>query len=347
MDEDYDLDHETLLTASEGNHVWKWNVGNETEYDQPPELVINVGELPNAYLNLNIGVSAKIHYEPQFDKWYLTQYRFDGNQTGLVVVDADGDGADLSDPNVPVALWDSMQFSLDNNLDGNTGLDAIQDVFRYAGDVTISSDGSHLFLHRVAGTGASNPILANSGDGAIVIIPLDANGVPDIQIDDNGTPGDTSDDIFTNVQTIEITDNASIHSPSTLVEFDAAGNLYTGSNISELVEVFSPGGAWRATTTSAGTFMLEELVDEQLDGDYNDDGVVNAADYVVFRNNLDQAVTIPNDVTPGMVDASDYAVWVQNFGNTPGSGASNAVPEPTALLLLVAGALVAGSWRRK
>jgi hypothetical protein len=64
-----------------------------------------------------------------------------------------------------------------------------------------------------------------------------------------------------------------------------------------------------------------------LDGDYNGDGSVDAADYVVWRK---------TDVTqPG------YNLWRQNFGRTAGSGAlANAsVPEPSAAML---GALLLG-----
>jgi hypothetical protein len=54
-------------------------------------------------------------------------------------------------------------------------------------------------------------------------------------------------------------------------------------------------------------------------GDYNNNGTVDAADYVVWRKNLNQPVTLPNDPTPGMVDTSDYNVWRGNFGGGGGS----------------------------
>jgi hypothetical protein len=60
-----------------------------------------------------------------------------------------------------------------------------------------------------------------------------------------------------------------------------------------------------------------------LPGDYNDDGVVDAADFTVWRDNLNTNTTLPNDVTPGMVTSEDYAVWKAHFGQTcnePGSG---------------------------
>jgi hypothetical protein len=86
-------------------------------------------------------------------------------------------------------------------------------------------------------------------------------------------------------------------------------------------------------------------------GDYNNNGVVDAADYVAWRENLNQSVTLPNDATPGTVSAADYDVWRANFGRTVGSGsafaAGDAVPEPAALALLLLGCLAAVLPRRE
>ena len=77
-----------------------------------------------------------------------------------------------------------------------------------------------------------------------------------------------------------------------------------------------------------------------LPGDYNADGIVDAADYVVWRKNLNQPVLLPNKNTSG-VTQSDYDVWRVHFGQTlSGSGAGslvqNAVPEPPTIVLFVA-----------
>jgi hypothetical protein len=74
-----------------------------------------------------------------------------------------------------------------------------------------------------------------------------------------------------------------------------------------------------------------------LDGDYNNNGVVDAADYVVWRNEIN---------TPAA-----YNTWRANFGRTAGSGAvaaaSTSVPEPASALLIIvaAGTLVMQSRR--
>ncbi|MFO0790473.1 MAG: hypothetical protein U0805_13545 [Pirellulales bacterium] len=74
-----------------------------------------------------------------------------------------------------------------------------------------------------------------------------------------------------------------------------------------------------------------------LVGDYNNNGVVDAGDFVVWRNNLGQSVTLPNDTTPGSVAQADYNVWRTNFGKVAGSGIGGAaalVPEPVSLSML-------------
>ncbi len=71
-----------------------------------------------------------------------------------------------------------------------------------------------------------------------------------------------------------------------------------------------------------------------IDGDYNNDGVVDAADYTVWRDNLNTVTNLPGDTTPGLVTANDYSVWSNNYGATNNPSASNAVPEPPSILVL-------------
>jgi len=93
----------------------------------------------------------------------------------------------------------------------------------------------------------------------------------------------------------------------------------------------------------SGLITYDDTPPPPLNGDYNNNGVVDAADYTVWRNNLGSMVTLPNDTTPGSVTPADYGVWKANFGSTAGAGAgaasssASAVPEPaTQLLLLIA-----------
>jgi hypothetical protein len=85
------------------------------------------------------------------------------------------------------------------------------------------------------------------------------------------------------------------------------------------------------------SFDLEVVA---LHGDYNQNGSVDAADYVVWRDNLGGSLALPNESeTLGMVTQEDYGVWKANFGaaNADGqglNGAAGAVPEPTSLVLV-------------
>ncbi len=86
-----------------------------------------------------------------------------------------------------------------------------------------------------------------------------------------------------------------------------------------------------------------------LFGDYNNNGHVDAADYVVWRDRLGQNVTIPNDMTSGNVGTGDYTLWRMNY-DLMASGSAVAlagVPEPATLLLAIAGSIPIIIARRK
>jgi PEP-CTERM motif len=88
-----------------------------------------------------------------------------------------------------------------------------------------------------------------------------------------------------------------------------------------------------------------------LDGDYNDDGTVDAADYVIWRANEGTSNMLPNDPDGGVIGEDQYDTWIENFGETvngSGGGSSGAgvVPEPaTAALLLIGIAMLCGRRR--
>ena len=80
-------------------------------------------------------------------------------------------------------------------------------------------------------------------------------------------------------------------------------------------------------------------------GDYNNDGVVDAADYTVWRNHLGEDseanINFSGNGIEG-VDPGDYLVWKQNYGSGLGGGSlaglgagalGQLVPEPASLLL--------------
>lgn len=77
------------------------------------------------------------------------------------------------------------------------------------------------------------------------------------------------------------------------------------------------------------------LISAALAGDYNVDGIVNAADYTLWRDSVGaQAGTLANDVDGGVIGPDQYATWKANFGTSSAAG-EVAVPEPAGSLLLV------------
>lgn len=81
-----------------------------------------------------------------------------------------------------------------------------------------------------------------------------------------------------------------------------------------------------------------------LTGDYNGDGMVNIADYTVWRDTLGSTTNLAANgdntgASQGVIDTADYDVWKANFGAslataTSGVVAASLVPEPSACLLV-------------
>ena len=85
--------------------------------------------------------------------------------------------------------------------------------------------------------------------------------------------------------------------------------------------------------------LLRSLVNK-LAGDYNSDGVVDMADYIVWRKTLGSTTDLAADGDGGgQVNDHDYDVWRQNFGNSNHSSALSAVtaPEPSTMVAVIVG----------
>jgi hypothetical protein len=116
------------------------------------------------------------------------------------------------------------------------------------------------------------------------------------------------------------------------------------SSYFDIFTEFNPngGGTW---TPADKAIHVEQAPDGFLSGDYNQDHVVDAGDYVLWRNTQGhRGAGLPADGDwSGQVDAGDFGVWRANFGRASlASVAVSAVPEPTAGLLLTLGVLMAG-----
>jgi peptidyl-prolyl cis-trans isomerase A (cyclophilin A) len=80
-------------------------------------------------------------------------------------------------------------------------------------------------------------------------------------------------------------------------------------------------------------------------GDYNFDGVVNNADYLVWKNSFGSTTLAEADGNgDGVVNAADYTVWRDSMA---GAAQSVTIPEPTAAALVVLAAFGCGLRRRR
>jgi hypothetical protein len=76
-------------------------------------------------------------------------------------------------------------------------------------------------------------------------------------------------------------------------------------------------------------------------GDYNRNGIIDAADYITWRDSVGSTVTTgsgPDGNFNGVIDQGDYVVWKRNFGRTVASTLSSSssahVPEPATWMLV-------------
>jgi hypothetical protein len=144
-----------------------------------------------------------------------------------------------------------------------------------------------------------------------------------------------------------------------LVEWYLTGNSTLNPDQSlYLGTAFNPAGvhdvALRYTvadlTVKTGDVEYMAVTAPGVPGDYNNDGTVNAADYVVWRDRIGLISDLPNDLIGGTIDDDQYNQWRANFGKTstggPAIGAA-LVPEPATLGLLMIAAIAGTILRRR
>ncbi|TWT87220.1 ASPIC and UnbV [Pseudobythopirellula maris] len=127
--------------------------------------------------------------------------------------------------------------------------------------------------------------------------------------------------------------------------------LGAAQTIDELLVVWPDGTVQYLYDVQADQYLAVDVSDV-VPGDYNFDGVVDAADFTVWRDSFVQfGDFMPADGDrDGFVGNTDYDLWVAHFGETgaPAASSEAAIPEPATALLIVLTALsvAAGRGRR-
>jgi hypothetical protein len=127
---------------------------------------------------------------------------------------------------------------------------------------------------------------------------------------------------------------------------DTLGSV-TGQFDSVVLPSLAPGLAWDLDY-NANSVVLRVV----MQGDYNRDNHVDAADYVTWRRALNQSV-LNGDTADGnydgMINDLDYTAWRANFGATANGAPSFPVevPEPGGMIVVAISAItVTLGWRR-
>jgi hypothetical protein len=121
----------------------------------------------------------------------------------------------------------------------------------------------------------------------------------------------------------------------------------SGTFENEIVPTTAGGLTIDVLYPNAQTVMLQVV--NALIGDYNNNGVVDAADYAVWRENSGTNNHLPNDPLGGVIGQVHYDQWRAHFGQVAGGGATfsaiagagAATPEPATWLMLAMGLCVA------
>jgi len=252
----------------------------------------------------------------------------------------------------------------------------------YDGGTTI--EGGRLLVNNTGGSGTgTGPVTVNAGtlggtgsvSGLVTVntgghvapgasigtltatggLTLETGSILDFEL---GAPG-TGDLINTSALTINgvgsviLTDVGGLAGGNyTLIDYGTVGGPGLATFLSQ--QPTGPAGFNYALSDTGSTIDLSVTAIPMNNADFNDDGIVDAADYVVWRK-FDGTTGTGTQGTGDAngdtnVDATDYDIWVGTFGTMPtGSGGVSgaSVPEPCTIALLALPAIMAAMRRRR
>ena len=175
---------------------------------------------------------------------------------------------------------------------------------------------------------SNNQVAKLEYDRAPPNFPFPVNQWSFVAITYNGNDLDTGTAFWLNDMTAPVVTTGGNIAPRATTDVLRIGSGPSGSGFKGYLDdvwIFNHAlSSSELASVKAGTYVPPTLA-----GDYNGDGKVDAADYIVWRKN------------PGAFGgATGYTTWQQNFGKPAASGSASSlgsVPEPAAVLYVLAG----------
>lgn len=252
-----------------------------------------------------------------------------GNQQGYDATDSDG-----MDVNLPATFPSFDIATATNNMNGSGTQPAGAPGFQWA-TLTVEVDTSAIGNGTNGTPGTAKFTLTNAASGASVVIGTVDNSVDDLLDDD--MDGDDCDDSG---------------GSEDICTGEAPVNMAGGIAL-VMIDDFSSTASPRelAFMVFDNVRVYDGFLDDAIDGDYDDDGLVGAGDLSLVLSNWgdDASVTgVPdgwfNQQPMGLIGAEQLSGVLQNWGNT--AAPPNVVPEPTSLWLVLVGASLLWARRR-
>ena len=324
------------------------------EYQVPAKMAVAVSSVPSALL-VGASASATVNVSNSAGDGVVVVAPNGADELNYTVQGSNAVAGSFSGADSAFGGSNNHVFTLDTSTAGlKTATFTTTATSAQVPDaVNIAHRNYTVFDHATPSFSASAPTQSLTHDFGDVAAGSEAPSFDFSLFNINGLTGYTADLEFDSVDAA-----GDVHIFSTDLSA-AAGSLVVAGGASESFSAtFSTleTGAFAATYTlflsdpalpGAQNYTLEltlaaRVVAAALAGDYNDDGMVDAADYVVWRKSLETGMALANETRSiGVTDAEDYDAWTVNFGALAEIGGGNigstspAVPEPSSVALSI------------
>jgi len=246
---------------------------------------------------------------------------------------------DLGQPEIKVLSGDH-QFQAAVGFNGNTTVIGGTGSLNFNNEINLNGN----LLTLSGDVGINHSVTDTAGGGAIVssgslrtagttVIAGDLTSTGALEVDINGDDAGKTDQFLilgtanlTGVLSVDVADHFVPSGTFPVVWAETLiGGLTLGGPDSDLFSL--------DFNTATGVVSLIAGPGPNPDGDFNNDGIVDAADYTLWKDNFGQPDgTLPNDnALTGPIGRAHYVLWKNNFGT--GSGTLVAIPEPSGLAL--------------